>query len=681
MKEKIKYLFTELLCGKLFPVFLLFLMVCAYATQIPDMGFYLDDWVSLTAYDQGGEADLVAYGINDSRPFAAWVTAQFFKLIGTGHLQWQLITLFWRFAAALTSFAILSSVWPEKKAAAGFASLLFGIFPYFSHQPICIAYFMILMQYFVVLLSFLLTVQALLTKNRPKKVILLILSYLTSIFHLSCLEYYLSLEAARLVLIYIVLRRRDNTSVKRRLIKSILIYIPYALILLGILVYRFIYIPSLSTDVRQISLTSKYPGIKLIFHLAELGFQFISESLLGVWYNSINLIGVNFNVRHTQLALGLGLLAAVTVFFVLRSGFGKGADDQKQTDCIEMFVLGAAAMLLGFLPGMAIDAPPSSSSIYSDRFLIPSFWGISVFTVSFLTAFLRGSVVRNILFSVMVFISVFFQIQNAYAYRYSWKNQQQFQWEMKWRMPDLAENTAVIGDGVVSLFMGGWADGSMLIEMYGKNQGINPTPYWYFNIGEDNYLNVIGTDEPIFIRSKMYEFLADSENILLITKPEYGKCAWVLDEADVDNPYLEAAMRQYIPYQNKSRIILDSDYVMPSAVFGSDYVHDWCYYFEKADLAFDRGDYAEVLNLWAELTAKGIKIGNPTEMRPFIKAAAFSGRWDLALEWSDLAHSKEPDRTGDYFENLWQIINRNAPESEGKAEAVRQAGKLFSSGK
>ena len=162
----------EILAGKWFPLLLLAVMACAYAIQIPRLGFYLDDWVSIAAYDQGGEAGLIAYGINDSRPFSAWVTAKFFSVLGTGILQWQIITVFWRFAAALCSWQLLKRVWPERKAAAGFISLFFGVFPYFKHQPICIAYFMIMMQYFMILLSFYLTVRALQSGPKPVKALL-----------------------------------------------------------------------------------------------------------------------------------------------------------------------------------------------------------------------------------------------------------------------------------------------------------------------------------------------------------------------------------------------------------------------------------------------------------------------------------------------------------------------------
>ena len=676
MEEIRKNNLSDILCGKWFPLLLLLVMVCAFAVQTPRLGFYLDDWVSIAAYDQGGEAGLIAYGIDDSRPFSAWVTAKFFSVLGIGVLKWQLITLFWRYAAAIVCFLLLKNVWPEHKTAAGFIALLFGVFPFFKHQPICIAYFMILMQYFVILLSFYLTVKALQSQKKGIQVLLFILSYLTSLFHLACLEYYLSLEGARLVLIFFVLRKRDGRSFARTLWRSVLIYIPYAMILAGILVYRFVYIPRLSDDVRPITLLTRYHGLNIPLHLLSLFLQYLTESVFGVWYRSINPMELDLTMRNAQLGLGLGLAAAALVFFLLWRA-GENSMEETQESRYEMLIFGFIAMILGYLPGMMIDVSPSSTSTYHDRYLLPSFFGIAIFTVTGLSMVFKNQKLRNGIFAMMICLCVFFQIQNAFMYRYSWKYQQQFQWSMKWRVPDLKENTAVLSDGAAASFMGGWADSSMLFEMYGKKKGITPTPYWYFNVAESNYLPKLKKGEPLYTDSKMYRFEASASDVLLLTKPEYGKCAWVLDEADTYNPYLESGIGSYIPYQNKSRIILDQEHTMPPAIFGTDYIHDWCYYFEKADLAFDRGEYAEALRLYGEAGDSGISMGNPTEMRPFIKSAAFTGDWDLALKWSEMANGVNTGKTTKYFANLWTILDRDAPDSEGKAEAVEKAKGLF----
>ena len=221
----------------------------------------------------------------------------------------------------------------------------------------------------------------------------------------------------------------------------------------------------------------------------------------------------------------------------------------------------------------------------------------------------------------------------------------------------------------------------MLLEMYGKKQGITPTPYWYLNPGDTAFLSALATDSPIYVKSKMYEFMTDSDNVLVVTKPEYGKCAWVVDEADAENPYLEDGVKPYAGYQNKSRIILESDHRMPADIFGTDYVHDWCYYFEKADLAFDRQEYSEALRLYDEAASNGISMGNATEMRPFIKSAAFSGDWEKALDWSVTANNVRPEQTTGYFANLWRILERDVPDSSEKSDAITKARELFGPGK
>lgn len=650
--------------GGLFPLLLLIVTLSAFAIQIPDYGFYLDDWVSVAAFDQGGEEGLISYGVDDTRPFSAWYTAKVFEVIGTKPLHWQIFTVFWRFAAAIFCWLILRRIWPKERASASIIAILFGIFPFFKHQALCIAYHMILMQYAVILCSFYLTVLALQTRRKGLKLLFFALSYGTSVFHLLCLEYYLSLEAVRILLIYLVLSTRDQTGWKERLVRTLKCYLPYFLILCGEFFYRFVWIPSMMNDLRTIQLTDRYPGIKLILHVGSLILQYLSESVLGVWYRSINPSEIDLTIRNTQIAFGMGcLVAAVSLFLLTRTLEKAEPSSETRKSLKEMMVVGGAAALLGFLPGIAIDVSPSSTYRYHDRYLIPSFWGIALFTVAFLRCCLRPAWLRNAMISLTIFIAVFFQIQNAFMYRYSWKYQQQFQWSMKWRIPDVEPNTAIIGDGATASFMGGWADGSMIFEMYGKNQGITPTPYWYFNAADENWVSRLTAGEPIYKDEKIFRFEAKAENVIVLTKPEYGKCLWVLDEADINNPYLESGIADYLPFQNKDRIRYESDYQLPEAVFGTDYTHDWCYYFENADRALDMGNYETVLSLYREAEAKGLTPGNPTEMRPFIKAAAMTGDLEQAHAWTESAAAKDPENVRPYFDGLWEIIERQLTEA------------------
>ena len=94
-------------------------------------------------------------------------------------------------------------------------------------------------------------------------------------------------------------------------------------------------------------------------------------------------------------------------------------------------------------------------------------------------------------------------------------------------------------------------------------------------------------------------------------------------------------------------------------------------------LALDQENYPEVLRLYEEASAAGYHAGNAAEMRPFIKAAAYTGDWDQALAWSESANGIRPDQTSAYFGKLWEILERETPASEGKTDAGNKAKSLF----
>ncbi len=660
----------KLLSGNLYPILLLFLMLCTFAIQLPHYGYYLDDWVFSTAYDQGGEKALIDYGIDETRPFYTWCSAKLFSLLGMSILKWQIFSLSCRFAAAILSWLILRKIWSDQKISAALISALFGIFPYFKHQAMAIAYHMVLLQYAIILLSFLLMILAFQSHSKIAKTVFWILSWLTCAFHMFAIEYYVSLEAVRILILWLIIKKQDSSIDKKKiLLKIVKFELPYCLIFIAYFFYRFKILPSEIRDLRPIEILTTYKGYHLVLYLFSALIQYLTESSIGIWYRSIFPSELDFNSHYTQLAALLALICGTVVFCLLHSA-EKNDKSNTEKDNTEMLILGIAAALFGFIPGMALNVSPASTNYYHDRYLIPSFWGISIAAISFIRLTFREIRLQDIFIALTICISVFFQIQNSNMYRYSWKYQQKYQWQMKWRIPDIKENTAIMGDGVIASFMGGWADGSMILEMYGKKTGVNPTAYWYFDTGDESYLSQLENGNSLNMKIKIYNFSASSSDALILTKPEYGKCVWLLTEADEANPWLEGNIRSYIPYQNKSRIIYDSNYQMPTDVFGKNGTVDWCYYFEKADLALDENKYDEALQLLEDAQKHGFSAGNPTEMRPFIQAAAFSGNWQKAADLTIQANENPyKDKSTPYFINLWNLLDRDTSASNEKSAA------------
>ena len=67
-------------------------------------------------------------------------------------------------------------------------------------------------------------------------------------------------------------------------------------------------------------------------------------------------------------------------------------------------------------------------------------------------------------------------------------------------------------------------------------------------------------------------------------------------------------------------------------VFGPEPEYAWCYYYQKANLARQRGDWDEVLTLSEELQSKNLAPADLIEWMPFLQAYARAGDTDRLVE-------------------------------------------------
>jgi hypothetical protein len=70
--------------------------------------------------------------------------------------------------------------------------------------------------------------------------------------------------------------------------------------------------------------------------------------------------------------------------------------------------------------------------------------------------------------------------------------------------------------------------------------------------------------------------------------------------------------------------------VPPQAVFGSEPEHGWCYYYQRASLARQRGDWLEVGRLYDQVLAQGLETDDKSELIPFFEGLVNVGRVEEA---------------------------------------------------
>jgi len=127
-------------------------------------------------------------------------------------------------------------------------------------------------------------------------------------------------------------------------------------------------------------------------------------------------------------------------------------------------------------------------------------------------------------------------------------------------------------------------------------------------------------------------------------------------------------MREASALSNVDRITPDQQAVMP-AIYGPEPAHNWCYSFEKADLARQIGDWDEV----AKLGNKAFKLddypNNPVERFVFIEGYAHVGDWDKAVEYSRVSYKVSKDYVGPLLCQLWERVAAETTESQERTDA------------
>jgi len=63
----------------------------------------------------------------------------------------------------------------------------------------------------------------------------------------------------------------------------------------------------------------------------------------------------------------------------------------------------------------------------------------------------------------------------------------------------------------------------------------------------------------------------------------------------------------------------------PTVVFGPEPYHGWCYYYQKADLARQQGEWEDVQRIGEQAFGQGFEPQDPIEWMPFLQAYAVAG--------------------------------------------------------
>lgn len=686
----------------LVPAFLLGLCVLAYGLWVPRMGWYWDDfpigWIARTY----GDAGLERY-FSTNRPFWGLLYRLTTPLLGAHPLAWQVFAIFWRWISGLALWWLIRLAWPRRSDFAAWAAALFLVYPGFSQQFIALVY----SHFFIILSAFVgsLALTAYALRNPSRFWAASALAWFLGLVNLLCMEYWFFLELLRPLLIYLILRdggslplRRaprpttptgDATPAEAQLRRhlldaeqrqaplrvwgvALLAWLPYLFNLAGVIVWRTFFFKPATYETVFGSLLRADPAGTLLRLLGRIARDIWFTSGL-VWKNAFRL------PTHEELTPNLmlifwGVVAAGAIFCLAFAWMTR--DRVRETDESRRWftaplLVGLVALVVGGVPYWMINLP-LELTFHFDRFNLSYMPGAALVVVGLLHLAPLPRWLRVLPLAVALGFCAGYQYQRAIVYVRDWNVQQRMFWQLAWRMPALEPGTVLLSN---ELPMRHYSDNSLTAPLNWvfapDNRSLQMSYALYYptiRVGT----NIPALQPGIELR---WDYLAAEYqgNTSLAVAFYYNPpgCVRVLDpQIEAGNYTLPRYLREAMVLSSTAPILPEGEPSLPAALFGVQSESSWCYYFEKADLARQLGDWQRVVELGEAGFASGDYPNDPTERFPFIEAYAHTGDWQRALEQTRLAASIAP-----VYElsvcRLWERIEKQTRPGAERNAAVQ----------
>lgn len=635
--------------------FLLFVVVgLAYGLQIHRLGFYWDDWVFVYRYSRIGILDTIWYG--PTRQLAIFLQAPGFLFAADSPLRWHIYMLALRWGIAAIFAWVLGLLWPARRNATYLMALLFAVHPAFTQNSIAVVYSVQIFGYGVFLLSIGLMICSL--KDSRRFWLFTIAALLTQAFHLFSGEYYFGLELIRPLVVWVALGQVPN-----QFLKTVRFSSAYVVLLAFYLLWRFgIFTSGEFATYSYKTLPAAYAkdGFEAVITLIRYAMQDVIFLLVNVWETTLSPALIDFAQPYNLFSIFIVLLVSAGLYHV----FTRVLPVQNELTppdhfFKETFLLGFGAVLAGFVPSWFVMRFIVMPGNYGDRFALPGLLGASILIIA-LTEYL-GNPARNrniLMASLLIALAVGQQIRVSNNYRWDWERQTRTYWQTYWRAPALQPGTILVGGNAISTTTVNYVGAFAYNFVYPSQQAFNEPSVWFVNyykvfLPEDLQKFEQGELEPKDRHSNI-EITLTRQNLLAIHY-DTDDCLRVLEPDILDLYNIDEEYRGVAAVSNPDLILPGSAQTPPRHIFGAEPVATWCYFYQKADLARQFGDWESVLVLEQEAQNLGLEPRSDFERLPFIEAHARTGDWQTALDLS-LAAYQSTRKTATALCALWSTF-------------------------
>jgi hypothetical protein len=661
---------------------LLVVAIFAYGLLIPQLGFYWDDLpMSWIRYQLG--ADAMTRYFSTNRPIWALLYQVTTSILPHTPIYWQIFALLWRWLGAVVLFFIGRQLFPKSEKFAFTLSALFLLYPGFNQQWVSYLY----THFFIVIFFFLLSYYLML---RKKTIPALIFSAL----NLWMMEYFFVLELMRPFVIFTTLRddpanpkglATENTErtesflkglcdlcgdarLKTRIQLALKKWIPYLTVFaLAVLSRLFLF----NNQVYKIGLNEEEAApTRSLLGLVQNVFSSLWVTTVSAWaqifkFPDTAVDGVRTIALYVVVMVTAG---ALTLFALLKQNEG----EKNRVESAWGIGLGLVMLALAG-PPFWLTGVPVSLGFPANRATLSFMFG-----ASFIFAGLLDLLPNKFKYILVLFVALAAGRQFLWSndFRRDWSEQKNMFWQMTWRAPGLEKNTIVLINEELDYY----ADNSLgaaLNWIYAPDNHSNVVDYVLFYPTNRQQLPLT-LDTPLD-----YDFLAGqfhgntSQTVAFYYAPP--KCLRLLDpEIDSINKMIpdDSLLRDAALLSSTKPVLSEAAAMMPG-VYGAEPNRGWCYYFQKADLARQMGDWEEVARLGDIAFKLDDYPNDPIERFVFIEGYAHTGDWETAVKSSKLSDKVSRKYVSPLLCKLWMRIGRETEPTPEQIAALAEAQKEF----
>lgn len=670
---------------RLVPLALLLICLLSFGPLIARLGFFWDDWPSIWLYHFFGPESFLI-GFSEDRPLLAWVFMLTTSLVGESMPGWQLMGILARWLTGLSFWWMLRQLWPRHTAQATWAALLFIVYPGFRQQYISVTYSNALLVYALYLTSI---ATMILAQRKPSWYWpLMLLSLGAAAISLFISEYFFGLEFLRPLILWLA-QNKPGEGWRLRLGKVALQWTPY-LAIVGLFVYWRLF---LHTNPRGSIVIFQYlsenPLQAILYHLKTIAWDLLEINLLA-WIKTTNVLGLlDFSPLYILLYVSIVIGSAFLVIYFLSHFDPKNTGEDSTMPPEPARRWGWQAIAVGLWAMLVAGLPVWVTNLHIelifpwDRFTIPMMVGASIFLAGIVSVLNRPLRQNAVILAVLVSLAAGMHFHDALMYRKDWLAQKDFLWQLSWRIPGLEEGTTLLTSELPFTY---YSDNSLTAPLnwtYSPDHASSDMPYMLYDIESrlGKWLTAIEPGVSIDQPYRAASFTGTtSQAIVFFYAPP--RCLKVMDPVlDRNLPYKPYNIPEALPLSRLDLILTQAlkPARPPETFLGAEPEPGWCYYFEKAELASQMGDWQQIVSLGETALALGKKFDRETasELVPFILGYAHVGQWDKAVKLSLQAYEASPK-----MENMlctsWLWLKQTSQPDAQQAAAFEQIEAKFS---